>query len=114
VVLGIFVFTLRREGVGAARAVAFDTLVVSELLRAFAARSPTRLLAQVGVFTNARLVAVVVLSVLFQIGLHEIPALIRLFQLADLPLVDRVLPLLLGLIPVTALEIGKVVRRARR
>jgi Ca2+-transporting ATPase len=113
VVLGIFVFTLRREGIGAARAVAFDTLVVSELLRAFAARSPTRLLAQVGVFTNARLVAVVVLSLLFQIGLHEIPALIRLFQLADLPLVDRVLPLLLGLIPVTALEIAKVVRRAR-
>jgi Ca2+-transporting ATPase len=113
VVLGVFVWTLRREDIGAARAVAFDTLVVSELLRAFAARSPTRVLAQVGLFTNLRLAAVVVLSVLFQVGLHQIPVLIRLFQLADLPLVDRVLPLLLGLIPVTALELGKLARRAR-
>jgi Ca2+-transporting ATPase len=113
VVLGIFVWTLRREDIHAARAVAFDTLVISELLRAFAARSPTRLLAQVGVFTNARLFGVVLVSVLFQLGLHEIPGLIRLFQLADLPLADRVLPLLLGLIPVSALELSKLLRRAR-
>jgi len=113
VVLGIFVWTLRHEDIHAARAVAFDTLVVSELLRAFAARSPTRILAQVGVFTNLRLLAVVLASLLFQIALHQIPGLIRLFQLADLPLVDRILPLLLGLIPVTALELSKIVRRRR-
>jgi Ca2+-transporting ATPase len=113
VVIAIFVWTLRREGVDAARAVAFDTLVISELLRAFAARSPTRVLAQVGVFTNVRLIAVVFLSVLFQLALHQVPGLIRLFQLADLPLADRVLPLLLGLIPVTALELGKLARRGK-
>jgi Ca2+-transporting ATPase len=114
VVLGVFVWTLRREEIGAARAVAFDTLVISELLRAFAARSPTRVLAQVGVFTNLRLLAVVLVSVLLQIGLHEIPPLIRLFQLTDLPLIDRVLPLLLGLVPVTALELHKLARRPLR
>jgi Ca2+-transporting ATPase len=113
VVLAVFVWTLRREGIGPARALAFDTLVVSELMRAFAARSPTRLFAQVGVFTNLRLVAVVVLSLLFQISLHEIGWLIRLFQLPDLSLVDRVLPLLLGLVPVTALELSKIARRVR-
>jgi Ca2+-transporting ATPase len=114
VVLGVFVWTLRREGEGAARALAFDTLVVSELCRAFAARSPTRLFAQVGVFTNLRLVAVVLLSLLFQLGLHEIPWLIRLFQLPDLSLLDRVLPLLLGLVPVSALELAKIARGAAR
>jgi Ca2+-transporting ATPase len=108
VVLGVFVWALRREGVSAARALAFDTLVVSELCRAFAARSPTRLFAQVGVFTNLRLVAVVLLSLLFQLGLHEIPWLIRLFQIPELSLVDRVLPLLLGLVPVSALELAKI------
>ena len=113
VVLGVYVWALRNEDIGVARALAFDTLVVSELLRAFAARSPTRLFGQVGVFTNLRLVAVVVLSLVFQLGLHEIPWLLRLFQLPDLSLVDRVLPLLLGLVPVSALELAKVARRFR-
>ena len=107
-VLGVFVWTLRHEDLGAARAVAFDTLVISELLRAFAARSPTRVFAQVGVFTNLRLVAVVLLSVVFQIGLHEVPGLTRLFQLPNLPLIDRVLPLVLGLVPVSVLELRKL------
>jgi len=110
VVIGVFVWSLRHENVGVARALAFDTLVVSELLRAFAARSPTRLLGQVGVFTNVRLLAVVLLSLLFQLGLHEIPWLIRLFQLPDMPLGERAIPLLLGLVPVTALELGKIAR----
>src|SRR5262245_49094318 len=57
VVLGVYVWALRASGVQAARALAFDTLVVSELFRAFAARSPTRLFGQVGVFTNLRLIA---------------------------------------------------------
>ena len=109
----MYVWALRNEDIGVARALAFDTLVVSELLRAFAARSPTRLFGQVGVFTNLRLVAVVVLSLVFQLGLHEIPWLLRLFQLPDLSLVDRVLPLLLGLVPVSALELAKVARRFR-
>ena len=65
VVLGVFVWSLRAEGLGVARALAFDTLVISELFRAFAARSPTRLFGQVGVFTNVRLLAVVFLSVVF-------------------------------------------------
>ena len=84
VVLGVFVWALRASGLTTARALAFDTLVVSELFRAFAARSPTRLFWQVGVFTNLRLVAVVVVSLLVQLGLHQIPGLMRLFQLPGL------------------------------
>jgi Ca2+-transporting ATPase len=113
IVLGVFVWALRAADIGVARALAFDTLVVSELGRAFAARSPTRLFGQVGVFTNLRLIAVVAVSLLVQFGLHAIPALARLFQLTELPPSDRVLPLVLGLVPVTAVELAKLVRRRR-
>ena len=94
-----------------ARDLAFNTLVFSELFRAFAARSPTRLFWQVGVFNNLRLVGVVVVSAFIQIGIHQIPAVARLFQIQDLPLETRALPFLLALIPVTVLELRKLVRR---
>jgi Ca2+-transporting ATPase len=113
VVLGVFVWALRRADLGVARALAFDTLVVSELLRAFPARSPTRLFIEVGAFTNLRLIGVVVLSLLFQLALHEIPGLTRLFGLPELPPAERVLPLLLGVIPAAALELSKLARRRR-
>jgi Ca2+-transporting ATPase len=113
VVLGAFVWMLGRADVAAARALAFDTLVFSELFRAFAARSPTRLFGQVGVFTNVRLVAVVVVSLLVQVGLHQIAPLLRLFDLAERTAAGWMLSLLLGLIPVTALELAKLARRRR-
>jgi hypothetical protein len=87
------------------------SLVVSERLRAFAARSPTLLLGQVGVFTNLRLVAMVVASLFLRLALHQIQRLIGLFHLPEMSLVDRGLPLLLGLIPATALELTKLARR---
>ena len=110
VVLGVFAWELRANGLDTARALAFDTLVVSELLRAFAARSPTKTLGQVGLFTNLRLVAVVAASLVLQLALHQIDWLIRLFQLPAMSFAERALPLLLGLIPVTALELAKLAR----
>ena len=108
--LGVFAWALRANGLDTARALAFDTLVVSELLRAFAARSPTKTLGQVGLFTNLRLVAVIAASLVLQLALHQIDWLIRLFQLPALSFAERALPLLLGLIPVTALELAKLAR----
>lgn len=111
--LGVFAWELRADGVDTARALAFDTLVVSELFRAFAARSPTKTVGQLGLFTNLRLVAVIAVSVVLQLGLHQIDWLIRLFQLPAMSLTERALPLLLGLIPVSALELAKIARRGR-
>jgi Ca2+-transporting ATPase len=113
VVLGVFVWALRTRGLSEARALAFDTLVVSELLRSFAARSATRVLAQVGVFTNARLVAVVLASMLVQIGLHQIAGLAHLFELSSLHAADAVVAIALGFVPVTVLELAKLVRGRR-
>jgi Ca2+-transporting ATPase len=111
VTLGVFIWGLRHSDVGQARDLAFNTLVFSELFRAFAARSPDKLFWQVGIFNNLRLVGVVVVSALIQIGIHQIPAAARLFHIQDLPLETRALPFLLALIPVSVLELRKVLRR---
>ena len=61
-----------------------------------------------------KLLGVVALSFLVQMGIHHIPATQALFQIGDLPLVDCGLSVLVGLAPVTLLEISKVLRRRTR
>jgi Ca2+-transporting ATPase len=111
VTLGVFVWALQMRDLVEARNLAFSTLVFGELFRVFAARSPTRLFFEVGVFSNLQLLAVVSLSALVQIGLHYIPAAQDIFQISALSLADCGLTLLLGLLPVTVLELAKIVRR---
>jgi Ca2+-transporting ATPase len=111
VTLGVFIWALRSRDLTEARNLAFSVLVFGELFRAFAARSPTRLFWEVGAFTNLRLLGVVVLSFLVQLGIHHIPATQALFQIGDLPLADCVLAVAVGLIPVTVIELSKLLRR---
>jgi Ca2+-transporting ATPase len=112
VTLVVFGWALRSRDLGEARNLAFTTLVFGELFRSFASRSTTRLFWEVGAFTNLRLLAVVLVSVLVQLGIHHIPGMERLFQIGGLSLADCALTVLLGLIPVTAIETSKLVRRA--
>ena len=114
VVLSVYMWALEARGLVEARNLAFTTLVFGELLRAFAARSPDRLFWEVGVWTNLRLLAVVMTSVALQLAIHHVPFAQRLFQISGISLADCALSLLLGLVPVTAIELGKLVRRARR
>ncbi len=88
-------------------------LVFGELFRAFAARSTTRVLWEVGVFSNPRLLAVVLGSVLLQLGLHNIPATQAAFAISPLPAADGALMMLVALGPVTAIELSKLVPRCR-
>ncbi|HET7687869.1 MAG TPA: cation-translocating P-type ATPase [Candidatus Macondimonas sp.] len=111
VTLGVFIWALQMRDLVEARNLAFATLVFGELFRAFAARSPTRLFFEVGVFTNLRLLGVVSLSMLLQIGIHHVPVTQDIFQIGALSLADCGLTLLLGLLPVTVLELAKIVRR---
>ncbi|HEY0705935.1 MAG TPA: HAD-IC family P-type ATPase, partial [Polyangia bacterium] len=111
VVLGVFSWALQTRPVTEARTLAFTTLVFAELFRSFAYRSSTRLLWEVGPFTNLRLVAVVAISLLIQLGMHDIPGMANLFQISDLAAADTVLTLALGLIPVSVIELAKLARR---
>jgi P-type Ca2+ transporter type 2C len=109
--LGVFVWALNARDLSEARNLAFSVLVFGELLRAFAARSTTRVFWEVGAFTNVRLLAVVVFSVLMQLGIHHIPAAQAVFEIGPLSAGDCLLTLLVASGPVTVIEVGKLVRR---
>lgn len=111
VVLSVFRWAHEAEGLASARALAFSTLVFAEVLRSFAARSDTRLFWEVGPLTNLRLIAIVVISVGIQIALSHLPQAQVIFDLRPLSGRDTALCLALGLIPVSMLELIKVVRR---
>jgi Ca2+-transporting ATPase len=114
VVLVTFGWVLAERNLAEARTVAFTTLVFSELLRALAARSPSRLFWEVGAFTNLKLLAVIAGSILLQVGLLHVPATRELFGLADIGLRDCGIALFIGLIPVSAWELAKLAARAAR
>jgi Ca2+-transporting ATPase len=109
--LGVFVWALNARDLVEARNLAFSVLVFGELFRAFAARSTTRLFWEVGAFTNLRLLGVVVVSVLLQLGIHHIPVAQEMFEIGALSAADCALTLLVGLAPVTVIELSKLVRR---
>lgn len=109
--LGIFVWALNARDVVEARNLAFSALVFGELFRAFAARSTTRVFWEVGVFTNVRLLGVVVFSVLLQLGIHHIPFAQAVFEIGPLSAADCALTLVVALGPVTAIEVMKLIRR---
>jgi Ca2+-transporting ATPase len=111
VTLGVFVWALQARDLVEARNLAFSVLVFGELFRAFAARSTTRLFWEVGAFTNLRLLGVVVLSVVLQIGIHHIPAAQEIFEIGALSAADCALTLLIALCPVTVIELAKLARR---
>jgi Ca2+-transporting ATPase len=113
VVLGVFVWGLRAGDVAEARSLAFTTLVFGELFRSFASRSRNKLFWEVGAFTNLRLLAVIAASALIQAAMPQIPALARLFQIPALSPAEIAASLGLGLVPVTVLELTKLVRRVR-
>jgi Ca2+-transporting ATPase len=109
--LAVFVWGLRTRDVVEARNLAFSVIVFAELFRSFAARHSTKVLWEVGPFTNARLAGVVAFSAVLQIGIHHIPATQALFQLGSLSLEDCALSVALGLVPVTLIEGAKLARR---
>jgi P-type Ca2+ transporter type 2C len=113
VTLSVYSWALEARGLSEARNLAFSVIVFSELFRSFAARSTTRLFWEVGAFTNLRLVGIVLLSGLLQIGLHHIPFTQRLLGTSPLSLADCALSVALGLIPVSVLECWKLLRRFR-
>jgi Ca2+-transporting ATPase len=110
-VLGVFFWALRERDLDEARSLAFFVLVFSEVLRAFAARSQTKLLWEVGAFTNLRLLAVVVVTLSLQIAVQQLSFTQRLFGVSPLGLSDGLVALGIAFVPVSVLELLKLARR---
>jgi Ca2+-transporting ATPase len=114
VATSVFIWALETRSLDVARNLAFSVLVFGELLRAFAARDADRPFWEVGILTNLRLLGIVVLSVLVQLGIHHIPATQELFRIGPLSLADCLLGLALGMVPLMIIEVHKLIRRAGR
>jgi Ca2+-transporting ATPase len=108
VTLAVFTTVLATGTLADARSAAFTTLVLSELLRAFAARSPTRLFWQVGALTNLRLLAVIACSIGAQAAIHHVGATQALFGIVALTPARWLLAWLMALVPVSVLELRKL------
>ncbi len=93
-----------------ARAIAFSVLVYAELLRSFAARSPSLTVFARGLFSNRALIAAVVASGLLQMTVMLLPFTKRIFFVPDLTATDWLLIGGLSFVPVTLLELFKLVR----
>ncbi|MHB9006854.1 MAG: cation-translocating P-type ATPase [Limisphaerales bacterium] len=113
VAFAVYLYMLRVGTLETARTYAFTALVFAELLRSFGARSETRPLWHIPLFSNLSLVVVVALSFSLQVGSQHFAFLSRLLKTSPVPFVDGLLLLALGAIPLLALELVKVVRHVR-
>lgn len=89
---------------------AFSVLVTAELLRSFGARSQTKTIWQMGLFSNLRLFFIVSISFILQIVIHNIPALRALFGVTQVSLAQCLLWIVLGMLPLLVLEGQKLLR----
>lgn len=96
-----------------ARNLCFFVLVVAELLRSFGARSLTRSIWQVGLLSNVKLLAIVIVSFVLQLGISTSPLLESIFATQPIGLAECVVAVAIGALPLSVLELVKAIRRRR-
>jgi len=97
-----------------ARASAFAVLVFAELLRAFGARSETKSVWSISLFTNRNLVIVVAISIGLQILSQHNATVGHVLKTVYMPFTACLWLLVLGAIPLVVLELAKLIpKRAR-
>ena len=112
VTLGVFAyeFFYANNSLEQARNAAFTTLVVAELLRAFAARSEQYTIWQLGLFSNLRLFLVVAVSFAMLLAIHHVPTFQILFQIEPLSWDQCFGWIAAGFIPLIVLQLRKYMR----
>jgi Ca2+-transporting ATPase len=98
------------QRLAAARTAAFCTAALSQLFFAMACRSSRRTMLQVGFLRNPALVVAMIASALLQIALVALAPLRALFETASLSAANWVLVAGMSLLPVTVVEVGKLLR----
>ncbi len=111
VAFAVYLWVSRTGTLETARASAFTVLVFAELLRSFGARSGTKPVWRISLFTNVNLVLVVAASIGLQVWSQHSEVLGRFLKTTYLPFTDCLVLLALGAVPLATLELVKVVRR---
>ena len=110
VAFGVYYYMLQVGTTETARSYAFAVLVFAELLRSFGARSETKPVWRISLFTNINLVLVVAISFGLQVWSQHNATLGRFLKTTTISFTDGLLLLALGAIPLLVLEIVKVIR----
>jgi Ca2+-transporting ATPase len=110
VVLFSFYYAMQRFDLDTARTYAFATMITSELLRAYGARSIKHTIVKLGVFTNKYMNLATVASFGLFVVVLAVPFLRDIFNLVRLAATDWILILALGALTLIAGEILKVLR----
>ncbi|MBA3007684.1 MAG: cation-translocating P-type ATPase [Proteobacteria bacterium] len=110
VAFAVYFFMLKAGNTETARTYAFTVLVFAELLRSFGARSETKPIWRISLFTNINLVIVVAISFGLQVWSQHNATLGRFLRTSTMSFTDCLLLLAVGAIPLLILEMVKVVR----
>ncbi|HCS64910.1 MAG TPA: cation-translocating P-type ATPase [Cellvibrio sp.] len=113
VAFAVYFYSLQTGSEELARTKAFATLVFAELLRAFGARSETKVLWKISLRTNLLLAVVVLLVIGLQVWAHHNATLALFLKITFLSLEDCVLLLVISTIPSLVLELVKLWRNHR-
>ncbi|MFN8790674.1 MAG: cation-translocating P-type ATPase [Bdellovibrionales bacterium] len=113
VILGLYWYLMQTGDDVQARNLAFTTIVFSQILRAFGARSSTRIFWRVGAFSNLWLLGVVLMTGLLQLSLHFIPFSQEVFDLRPLSLEDLLLVTPAAFVSITVVELKKMMEGCR-
>jgi Ca2+-transporting ATPase len=98
-----------------ARTVTFCTLSFAQLFFAVSCRSPRLTLPQLGLFSNPKLLAALVVSGLLQLSVVMLPFARPIFEVATaLSWQEWLITIGLALVPVSAIETIKLVAHARK
>ncbi len=122
-VLGAFIWALNRyagglaapdaEGLIMARTIAFTTLILSELVRAYSSRSERFSILKLGVFSNRTLVIASAFSFTLMLIVLYVPFLQNIFKTSPLSIADWGVVISLCLLPLLAGEINKLTLKLR-
>ena len=110
VAFAVYIHVLKTETTETARASAFAVLVFAELLRSFGARSETKSVWCISLFTNVNLLIVVAISIGLQMLSQHNAFVGRFLKTTYMSFADCLWLLTLGAIPLLVLELVKVVR----
>lgn len=110
---GTFFYSGSAEPIAVARTVAFATLILAELFRAYAARSESVSVFQIGLFSNKFMNISVFGSILLLLAVIYIPGVNGIFDNVTLMPTAWIMIIPLALIPFTASEISKAIRNRK-
>ena len=108
VAFGVYYYELQQGNAEAARTNAFAALVFAELMRSFGARSETKPVWRIALFSNVSLAVVVAASFALQVWSHHNEALGRFLKTSLLPVSECLVLLGIGAIPLVVLELAKL------